>query len=150
MRERKVTAAPRAIATSLLLCGFLFTLPACGGAQTNPPASQGIQAAKDLFLQHCASCHGASAKGDGPAAKALKTPPSDLTMLAARNKGEFPEMKVLGAISSGPRTPAHGSAVMPVWGPMFREVTDAATESEVQLKIYNLMEYIRTLQAKPK
>jgi mono/diheme cytochrome c family protein len=150
MRERKGAVIPGAIAASLLICGFVFSSSQKVEAQTTPPASQGIQAAKDLFLQHCASCHGASAKGDGPAAKALKTPPSDLTMLAARNKGEFPEMKVLGAISSGPRTPAHGSAVMPVWGPMFREVTDAATESEVQLKIYNLMEYIRTLQVKPK
>jgi hypothetical protein len=39
---------------------------------------------------------------------------------------------------------------MPVWGPIFREVTGAATEAEVQLKIHNLMEYIRTLQQKPR
>jgi mono/diheme cytochrome c family protein len=109
-----------------------------------------VQTAKELFLAHCASCHGPSGKGDGPAAKALKTPPSDLTTLAARNGGQFPEMKVLGAITAGPRIPSHGSAVMPVWGPMFREVTDAATEADVQLKIYNLMEYIKTLQVKPK
>lgn len=150
MRERKIAAIPGAMAGSLLIFGLLSSLPAAVTAQTASPANQGVQTPKELFLAHCASCHGPSAKGDGPAARALKTPPSDLTMLAARNGGTFPEMRVLGAITAGPRTPAHGSAVMPVWGPMFREVTDAATEGEVQLKIYNLMEYIRTLQVKPK
>jgi len=150
MRERKIAALPGVIASSLLIFGLLSSLPASVRAQTASPANQGVQTAKELFLAHCASCHGPSAKGDGPAARALKTPPSDLTTLAARNGGQFPEMRVLGAITAGPRVPAHGSAVMPVWGPIFREVTDAATEAEVQLKIYNLMEYIRTLQVKPK
>jgi mono/diheme cytochrome c family protein len=140
----------RAIASSLLICGLLPLLSATVGAQTAPAATQPVQTAKDLFLAHCASCHGPSGKGDGPAARALKTPPSDLTTLAARNGGQFPEMKVLGAITAGPRIPAHGSATMPVWGPIFREVTDAATEADVQLKIYNLMEYVKTLQVKPK
>ena len=150
MRERRIAVIPGAIASSLLICGLLPTLPASVSAQTASQANQPAQTAKELFLAHCASCHGPSGKGDGPAARALKTPPSDLTTLAARNRGQFPEMKVLGAITAGPRIPAHGSAVMPVWGPIFREVTDAATEAEVQLKIYNLMEYNKTLQVKPK
>jgi hypothetical protein len=102
-----------------------------------------------MFADYCASCHGLAGKGDGPVAKALKTPPRDLTTLAARHGGQFPEMRVLGAIRGGPGVPAHGSETMPVWGPIFVGVTGAATESEVQLKIYNLMEYIRTLQVKP-
>jgi mono/diheme cytochrome c family protein len=32
-----------------------------------------------LFAQNCAACHGAAAKGDGPAAASLKRPPADLT-----------------------------------------------------------------------
>ncbi len=32
-----------------------------------------------LFAQHCAMCHGADGRGDGPAAKALAIPPADLT-----------------------------------------------------------------------
>jgi mono/diheme cytochrome c family protein len=34
---------------------------------------------ESLFPQNCASCHGAEGRGDGPAAKALKDPPADLT-----------------------------------------------------------------------
>lgn len=37
---------------------------------------------KALYDKNCASCHGAGGKGDGPAAKAFKTKPSDLSALA--------------------------------------------------------------------
>jgi putative copper export protein/mono/diheme cytochrome c family protein len=33
----------------------------------------------ELFAQHCTDCHGASAHGDGPQARALVLPPADLT-----------------------------------------------------------------------
>jgi mono/diheme cytochrome c family protein len=32
-----------------------------------------------LYSSHCASCHGTSGRGDGPAAKSLRIPPADLT-----------------------------------------------------------------------
>ncbi|HEX3501179.1 MAG TPA: CopD family protein [Stellaceae bacterium] len=32
-----------------------------------------------LYSEHCASCHGAAGRGDGPAAVGLKVPPADLT-----------------------------------------------------------------------
>ncbi|MGZ3923999.1 MAG: c-type cytochrome, partial [Flavisolibacter sp.] len=34
---------------------------------------------KQLWLQHCTSCHGKSGKGDGPKAAQLKTLPHDLS-----------------------------------------------------------------------
>jgi mono/diheme cytochrome c family protein len=43
-----------------------------------------------LYRTHCASCHGDSARGDGWVGKALRTPPTDLTMLAHKNGGIFP------------------------------------------------------------
>ena len=36
---------------------------------------------KGMYTAYCASCHGASGKGDGPAAPALKVPATDLTKL---------------------------------------------------------------------
>jgi mono/diheme cytochrome c family protein len=44
-----------------------------------------VSAAEDgkaLYDKSCASCHGAAGKGDGPAAKALKSKPTDLSALA--------------------------------------------------------------------
>jgi len=127
-------------------------LPVLVVAQSSTPArSNDKQApAREMFLQYCASCHGPSGKGDGPAAKALKTRPADLTTLAARNGGQFPEMRVMGVIKAGPRVPAHGSETMPVWGPIFMDTESPARELESQLKVYNLMEYIKTLQVKSK
>jgi copper transport protein len=52
------------------------TNPAASLAALDPVAVSKGQA---LFAQNCASCHGAGAKGDGPAAASLKPPPVDLT-----------------------------------------------------------------------
>lgn len=45
----------------------------------------------DLYVAHCASCHGADGRGDGPAAKGLPVPPADLTAghLWAHSDGEM-------------------------------------------------------------
>lgn len=42
-----------------------------------------VQAGEQIFLSNCASCHGETGKGDGPAAKALTPKPSDLALVAA-------------------------------------------------------------------
>src|SRR2546425_2496782 len=49
---------------------------------------------KAMFDAYCTPCHGKEAKGDGPAAAALKKPPADLTRISARNNGTFPTEKV--------------------------------------------------------
>jgi high-affinity iron transporter len=43
------------------------------GPKRAPDLARGLA----LFAQHCASCHGASGKGDGPAAKGMDPAPSD-------------------------------------------------------------------------
>jgi mono/diheme cytochrome c family protein len=47
-----------------------------------PIANTGSSSGKDMFDSYCAVCHGKDAKGNGPAATAMKTPPADLTTLA--------------------------------------------------------------------
>jgi mono/diheme cytochrome c family protein len=54
--------------------------------------------AKEMFKAYCASCHGNSAKGDGPAAPALRIPPPDLTKLSKKNGGKFPSDRVLSIL----------------------------------------------------
>ena len=41
--------------------------------------SENLRAGEALFETNCASCHGASGRGDGPAATGLNPPPSDLS-----------------------------------------------------------------------
>jgi high-affinity iron transporter len=43
-------------------------------APARPPSLDGAPA---LYAQHCAACHGAEGRGDGPAGKGLEPPPSD-------------------------------------------------------------------------
>jgi hypothetical protein len=84
---------------------------------------------------YCAPCHGPSGKGDGPAAAALKTPPADLTALP-RTSGKFPAAKVT-SILRGQGVPAQWQPRMPVWGPVFWQMSHGH-ETEVQQRIANL------------
>lgn len=97
------------------------------------------------FKAYCAQCHGVSGRGDGPAAKALKTPPPDLTTLAKRNSGQFPAGAVKQTIMGDTMSPAHGSPEMPMWGPVFRSVENP---SVAELRVTNLVKYIEGIQEK--
>ena len=61
------------ITKTVVILTALVLLPTVVLAQGN--AAKG----KDLFAQHCASCHGPTGKGDSPAAAALSPKPADLT-----------------------------------------------------------------------
>lgn len=102
---------------------------------------------KTMFTEYCASCHGASAKGDGRAAVALKSKPANLTLLAKNNGGTFPSAKVAQVLRFGVEVPAHGSSEMPTWGPGFRQIS-GGSDAVVTMRITNLSDYLKTLQAK--
>ncbi|MGB9405037.1 MAG: c-type cytochrome [Candidatus Acidiferrales bacterium] len=99
-----------------------------------------------MFKDYCAVCHGTDAKGDGPAASALKQAPADLTTLAKRHDGKFPDSYVANVLRNGVKAPAHGDAEMPVWGPLFTSMdTDPAI---MYVRVSSLVNYIKSLQVK--
>jgi len=102
---------------------------------------------KDMYTAYCAVCHGTDGKGSGPAASALKVPPTDLTALSKGNAGKYPSMKVAATIRGEAGTPAHGSKEMPVWGTLFWDLS-GGHEGEVQQRVANLSKYIESLQGK--
>lgn len=110
---------------------------------TNAPSSSG----KEMFKSYCAVCHGLDGKGNGPAASAMKTLPTDLTALAQKDGGKYPSSHVAAVIRGQAMTPSHGSQDMPVWGPLFSSISQGH-EGQVQQRITNLVSYIETLQAK--
>src|SRR5260370_18598355 len=91
--------------TSVAVCGALAVSlaardrqehqhPTAGGAHRhleaakleNPVAADAasIAAGKELYEKNCASCHGASGKGDGKMGETMKTKPPDLTDAACQ------------------------------------------------------------------
>ena len=100
---------------------------------------------KDMYVAYCASCHGMDGMGNGPAATALKIPPTDLTMLARKNKGAYPGSDVYEIIvSSGTALiPAHGSAEMPVWGPLFASLSTGSRQNGVAMRAGNINDYVK-------
>jgi mono/diheme cytochrome c family protein len=117
---------------------------AANNVQTETPD---IASGKKTYVEYCAACHGDDGKGMGPAASALKTPPPDLTTLAKRHAGKFPDDYVAEIVRFGKPIQAHGSADMPVWGPIF-SARDKFNEVAVRRRIKNLCDYLATLQEK--
>ncbi len=66
------------------------------------------QSAANIYTQQCQACHGTKGQGDGPAAKALKPPPSDF----AKSLGGKSDAWIAKAITDGGAAVGE-SAVMP-------------------------------------
>jgi len=103
---------------------------------------------KDMYVAYCASCHGTDGMGNGPAATALKAAPTDLTMLARQNDGKYPATNVYEVIvcSGTALIPAHGSAAMPVWGPLFASLSSGSRENAIAVRAGNINDYLKSLQ----
>ena len=57
--------------------------------QRPKPARQDYNSGEYLYRTFCASCHGESAKGDGPVSDILRRRPPDLTAIATPGGGVF-------------------------------------------------------------
>ena len=74
-------------------------------------AEYGEISGADEYNRLCAACHGEDGRGDGPVAGVLKTPPTNLTLLAKNNGGHFPAMRALDFIDGRAGADAHGTAL---------------------------------------
>jgi copper transport protein len=94
----------------------------------NPvPATVGsISSGETLYEQYCLHCHGIRGKGDGPAGRALRPPPADLTVHTA--PGVHPDGQLFEWITNG-----YPGSVMP-----------AFNEKLTDVQRWDLVNYIRT------
>ena len=137
----------------IILLG-LSLVPALGVArqqsknkQKPPPRQPSAAAGEETFLKYCASCHGKTAKGDGPAAFVLRTAPPDLTTLSKRHEDKFPAGYVSAVLTFGKSFAAHGAVDMPIWGSRFKTL-DPVHDPTGQQHIDDVVAYLRSLQVK--
>ena len=98
-----------------------------------------------LFLTYCAVCHGKAADGQGPMAPILKVRVPDLTEITKRHGGKFPFERVQKRIDgTDPAVVGHGTREMPIWGPIFSQVTTDQDFGKV--RVYNLTKYLQSIQ----
>ncbi|MGA8224080.1 MAG: cytochrome c [Candidatus Acidiferrales bacterium] len=136
----------------LILAAALLSVAIIASAQDTtvkkaPIKTSNPTSGAEMYKQYCAVCHGPDAKGDGPAAAALKVTPPDLTALAKRHDGKFPDDYVANVLRNGAKAPAHGTAEMPIWGPLFATIS-GGDQAQVSMRISNLTKYLKSLQQK--
>jgi mono/diheme cytochrome c family protein len=135
---------------------LLALIPLCGSvgwAQTQP-----VDSGKKEYLRSCARCHGPTGKGDVDTLKGLRQQPPDLTILARKNGGEFPLVRVFNVIDGRIEVVIHGPRDMPVWGEAFRSdlgsrmprgyMSPDMADAMSYIRILEVIEYIMTLQVK--
>ena len=139
---------------SRLPWALLVLLLGCSTSPSAPPAPGApnpmlVEVGGQAFATHCASCHGADARGSGPVAAALNVPPADLTRIATRRGGDFPADDIAAWIDGRLALPAHGTREMPVWGYRFAEGLPPGelTQELVRGRILTVVEYLRSIQA---
>jgi mono/diheme cytochrome c family protein len=140
------------IALFLMSLSVTFGLAMGYAEQTNskiliPVNRTDASSGKQMYASYCAPCHGTDGRGHGPAAPALKMQPVDLTGLAKANNGRFPDAHVVAVLQFGADMPAHGSAIMPVWGPILGKMNQSNAQ-ERSLRVANLSAYLRSIQIK--
>ena len=113
-------------------------------AEVTAPAIADVPGGRDLFIGHCAICHGLDGRGQGPLAEAMKIVPADLTQIAAKHESTFPDAKVSDVIRNGGAVLGHGSRVMLPWGLYFSERRKPAVG---KARIKALVAYLKSLQA---
>lgn len=151
LMKRGVAPGIRGAAMLCAFSGALISIHAAHNQQVKkaPATHPNVASGAELYKKYCAVCHANDGKGNGPppASSHFKEAPPDLTTLAQRHGGKFPDAYVSDVLRSGVKMPDHGRAEMPVWGVAFK-TTDTMDEAQVAARIKNLTDYLKSIQAK--
>jgi len=139
------------IGISVRLCAAAFLMAAIAGA-----VAQDADKGRTEYMENCAGCHGADAKGAGPLSAKLKTKPTDLTLLAKRNHGSFDSTAVYQMIDGRNARATHRKIPKRVVSAMKRRESELDTlldlpcgsEEAVRDRILSIVDYLGQLQTK--
>ncbi|CUH64046.1 Cytochrome c, mono-and diheme variants [Thalassovita gelatinovora] len=128
----------------------LIGMIATGGQAQEIDMSDAVESGRDLYMRHCATCHGLEADGAGPMAPVLLIQPKALASLSAENGGDFPLIRMIQRVDGRDPLVSHGSS-MPVYGEFF-EGDDTALKTPAgqpvmtSRPIADLVAYLLTIQ----
>ncbi|HTR60876.1 MAG TPA: cytochrome c [Candidatus Binataceae bacterium] len=108
-------------------------------------AADDVADGKAIYVQYCASCHGAKGDGNGPMARVLTTPPTNLRLLAQKYGNPLPEDQIAKFIDGRSDVKAHGPRDMPVWGHRFNAQSNG-NEADTHERIAKLVAYLQSIQ----
>jgi mono/diheme cytochrome c family protein len=114
-----------------------------GSAAITP--ADNVAQGRAIYLHYCATCHGPTGEGNGPVARDLKTPPTNLRLLSDLYGNPLQEDKVARAIDGRAEVEAHGPREMPVWGERFSDEGHGG-ERQVKERIAKLVAYLQSIQ----
>ncbi len=141
-----------AIICSVTLVAAVLVVAIPAGAQSTtiklrPITYTSPTSGSEMYAKYCASCHGISGQGNGPAAPAFKHAPTNLTQLTKSYDGKYPRRLVYQSVVEGGGVSAHGDPKMPVWRDLFVRM-DGLHSQVPQMRLKALVDFIESLQAK--
>lgn len=148
---RSTTLLPALLVASALVVGCTADGHRLTRTALDPASPAALAAAAEDYRAACAPCHGVDGRGTGPVAASLKTPPADLTRLAARHGGTFPHDDVVAVIAGERAIDAHGTREMPIWTIRLGagDGATAVASIDARRRIAMLARYLATLQQPP-
>lgn len=131
----------RSIVRGVILLVCVLLISSATAAETTV-----VKRGRQIYLQNCVACHGLTGRGDGPLARTLTTPPTNLRLLSDLYGNPLPEDRVARVIDGRAEVKAHGPRDMPVWGERFYSETPGG-ERHVKARIAALVAYLQSIQS---
>jgi mono/diheme cytochrome c family protein len=129
----------------LAVFAFLFLWLNCSETSSTAAKSP-VEEGKEWFVSYCVICHGEKADGMGAMADSLQVHPLDLTRIAQRRGGNFPDEQIAKIIAGKENVPGHSNAEMPDWLETFKKSENISDEKVLMEKINHIVAYLKTLQ----
>src|SRR5690349_1671827 len=114
-------------------------LSACAGSRATN--ERDTRSGARQFQSSCAGCHSADGTGNGPISPVIGVRPPDLTRIAQRRGGTFPDLEIFRIIDGQADLSAHGPRHMPVWGYEFfgDDADDEVAHRQAEQKVDQLV-----------